>query len=45
MPIPTKRKKDDKQAFIKRCMSSEAMKREYKDKKQRIAVCLSQWKK
>jgi hypothetical protein len=42
MPIPQKRKKEDRQNFISRCMSDEVMKKDYPDTKQRIAVCLSQ---
>jgi hypothetical protein len=41
MPIPTPNKDEDKQAFLGRCMSSEVMKEEYPDSKQRVAVCLS----
>lgn len=41
MPIPTPNKDENKQAFLSRCMSSEVMKEEYPDNKQRVAVCLS----
>jgi hypothetical protein len=41
MPIPTPNKDEDKQVFLGRCMSSEVMKEEYPDSKQRVAVCLS----
>ena len=42
MPIPEKREKEDRQAFVSRCMGDEAMKKDYPDNKQRIAVCLGQ---
>jgi hypothetical protein len=42
MPIPDKRKNEDKQNFVARCMGDETMKKEYPDNKQRIAICLSQ---
>lgn len=42
MPIPEKRKNEDKQAFVARCMGDETMKKDYTDTKQRIAICLSQ---
>ena len=41
MPIPSRRDDEDRQAFISRCMSDDKMKEEYKDSKQRVAVCLS----
>jgi hypothetical protein len=44
MPIPDKRKNEDKQNFVARCMGDEVMKKDYPDTKQRIAVCLSQSK-
>jgi hypothetical protein len=44
MPIP-KPKKDEKQtAFISRCMGNPTMVKEYKDSKQRSAICYSQWR-
>lgn len=42
MPIPKPENNEDKQTFISRCMSSETMKSEYPDSKQRAAVCYSQ---
>lgn len=42
MPIPEKRKDEDKQAFVSRCMGNETMKKDYPDTKQRVAICLSQ---
>lgn len=45
MPIPSRRKDEDKEKFISRCMSDEVMKRDYVDTKQRVAVCLGQTQK
>ena len=42
MPIPKKRKDEDKTKFVSRCMSNEVMKKDYPDTKQRIAICLDQ---
>ena len=42
MPIPQPEKNEDKQHFVSRCMSNKTMKEDYKDSKQRVAVCLSQ---
>ena len=44
MPIPNKRKNEDKQNFVARCMGDETMKKEYPDNQQRIAICLGQTK-
>lgn len=44
MPIPKPEKNEDNQKFVSRCMSDEVMKKDYKDTKQRVAVCLSQTK-
>jgi len=44
MPLPKPRKNEAKQRFISRCIANPTMKKEYKNKKQRIAVCYSQWK-
>lgn len=41
MPIPSKRKKEDKNKFMSRCMSDEVMKKEYPDNSQRVAICMS----
>jgi hypothetical protein len=41
MPLPEKRKDENKNSFINRCMGDETMKKEYPDNKQRAAVCLS----
>lgn len=45
MPIPSKNKDEDKQAFISRCMGDEVMKKDYPDTKQRVAICIGQSKK
>jgi hypothetical protein len=42
MPIPEKRKNEDRQKFVARCMGDETMKKDYPDNKQRIAICLGQ---
>lgn len=44
MPLPTPNENEQKDDFMSRCMSSEAIK-EFDDQKQRIAVCYSQWRK
>ena len=45
MPLPTKNKDEDKSKFMDRCINNDVMKQEFSDIKQRIAVCLSQFKK
>jgi hypothetical protein len=42
MPTPSRRKDEEKQGFVSRCMSNETMKKEYPDEKQRVAICISQ---
>ena len=44
MPIPKRKKDEDKKAFIQRCMSNPLMNEEYPDAKQRAAICISQTK-
>lgn len=44
MPLPKPRKKEKRKDFLKRCMSSKTMKREFKKNEQRVAVCYKQWK-
>lgn len=44
MPIPKPKTDESKDDFIKRCMASETMNREYTDPNQRYAVCQTQWK-
>ena len=42
MPLPKRRKGEDKKKFVSRCMGDEVMKKDYPDQKQRVAVCYSQ---
>jgi len=42
MPIPNRKKDEDKTKFVSRCMSNEVMKKDYPDSKQRVAICLDQ---
>lgn len=44
MPIPSPERNEDKDKFVSRCMSSDTMKKEYPDTKQRVAVCIGQTK-
>lgn len=43
--MPTKKEGEKRDEFISRCMSDEQMKKEFKDREQRIAVCFSYWNK
>jgi hypothetical protein len=45
MPLPSPSKDQKKGDFISSCMASPAMNKEYKDPKQRLAVCYSQQRK
>lgn len=45
MPLPKPKKDEEKEEFMERCMSSEVMKKEFKDKDQRYAVCERRWEK
>jgi hypothetical protein len=45
MPIPQPNKNENEKDFIARCMSDDVMKKDYKDNKQRLAICYSQIKK
>lgn len=42
MPIPHRRKDEDKNKFVARCMGDKVMKKDYPDNKQRVAICLDQ---
>ena len=42
MPLPTPNKKEKKSEFMTRCMTQLADKGEFKDAKQRAAVCYKQ---
>ena len=45
MPLPSPRDKEKRSEFMNRCMLDLAAKEEFKDNKQRAAVCYSQFKK
>ena len=45
MPLPSPRDKEKRSDFMNRCMLDLAGKEEFKDNKQRAAVCYSQFKK
>jgi hypothetical protein len=42
MPLPNRKKDEEKDSFVSRCMSNETMKSEYPDSKQRVAICIQQ---
>jgi len=42
MPIPKRKKEEDKTSFVSRCMGDKVMKKDYPDNKQRVAICLDQ---
>ena len=42
MPLPTPRKNEKNSTFMNRCMTQLSDKKEFKDAKQRAAVCYSQ---
>lgn len=44
MPLPKPNANEEKSEFIGRCMAETKMISEYKDPKQRYAVCQMQWK-
>jgi hypothetical protein len=44
MPIPNRKKGQDENSFMSSCMSNPAMKKEYPDQKQRVAICIQQSK-
>lgn len=44
MPLPKKHKNESEQEFVSRCVSDEMMVKDFKDQKQRLAVCYSQYK-
>jgi len=43
MPLPSPKKDQKKEDFINSCMASPAMSEEFKDPKQRAAICYSQY--
>lgn len=44
MPIPSATKGETQDKFMNRCMSSEVMKKEFPEQKQRVAVCMNKWR-
>ena len=44
MPLPKPSKKESEQEFVSRCMGDDMMLKDFKDQKQRAAVCYSQYK-
>jgi len=44
MPLPKPHKKESEQEFVSRCMGDDMMNKDFKDQKQRAAVCYSQYK-
>ena len=45
MPMPKPSKDESKEDFLKRCMGDDVMVKEFPDRKQRYAVCNTQWEK
>jgi hypothetical protein len=45
MPLPSPKGKEKQSDFVSRCMGDNTMGKDFKDQKQRAAVCYSQWKK
>ena len=45
MPIPNKKSGEKENDFISRCMSDNTMVKEFKDEKQRYAICKLKWDK
>ena len=45
MPLPTPNDKEKRSDFIARCMSSDIINKDFKDQKQKAAVCYSQYEK
>lgn len=43
MPIPKPRKNEKQDEFMSRCMADDVMIKEYKDNRQRFAVCKTSW--
>lgn len=44
MPIPTPHKGQSQKEFISKCMGDSVMNKEYKDQKQRAAICYQKWR-
>lgn len=45
MPLPSKKGKESQSDFVSRCMGDSVMNKEFKNEKQRAAVCYNQYKK
>ena len=45
MTLPTKKKDEKQNEFMSRCMADDMMNEDFKDQKQRAAVCYSQYRK
>lgn len=45
MPIPKPKKYERRRKFISRCAGNKTMNKEFKNTKQRVSVCYSQWRK
>lgn len=44
MPLPKPKDDETQEQWIERCMSNEAMKEEFPDKDQRLAICYEKWR-
>lgn len=44
MPLPTPKKNESQNQFVSRCVQALNDNNEFKDNKQRVAVCYQQWK-
>lgn len=44
MPVPKPTEKETESEFMERCMGDETMQQDYRSQAQRVAICLTQWK-
>lgn len=44
MPLPSPEKNEREAEFIRRCMDSDTIKKEFPEPDQRLAVCYSRWR-
>ena len=44
MPLPQPEKKEEQKDFMSRCLADKKVREEFKDFKQRVAVCLTTYK-
>jgi len=44
MPLPKPKETENQEQFMRRCVASETMNKEYPDIQQRVAVCYTQWR-